>query len=140
MVHNVVLGSGTYGSVYLATCNSVQVAIKTSRQKRPWLSSGRSSKISESDLMRVIDHLNVQGLLDSMNAQDAAGAPCELHVLELVTGGDMFSYLAKYNSFTEAEVQFFGWQLLKGLEYLHQRDIAHRGQLSPFVRRRTADR
>lgn len=127
-VHNIVLGSGTYGSVYLATYRNVQVAVKTFHKDKPWAHTARTSKVPEVELMRTLNHPNVQGLLDVLDVTDSLGVACELSVLELVTGGDLYSYLAKYQLLSEKEVQFFGWQLLKGLEYLHKRDVAHRGQ------------
>ena len=127
-VYNIISGSGTFGSIYLATYNSVQVAVKVTHKFRSPDRKSLSSKACEIELMKTINHRNVQGLLDMLEVTNSDEFTCQMSVLELVTGGDLYSYLDKYCSLSEREVQFFGWQLLKGLEYLHDRHIAHRGQ------------
>jgi serine/threonine protein kinase len=36
--------------------------------------------------------------------------------LELATGGDLFSYLAKHDMLCEGEAKYIAFQLMKGLE------------------------
>lgn len=58
---------------------------------------------------------------------------CDLrHIfLELCTGGDLFSYIVHYDQsgyrVCEGEAQYIMFQLFQALEYLHDRQISHRG-------------
>ena len=44
----------------------------------------------------------------------------------MVTGGDLFDYLANTGSFKEEECRYYFKQLLKGIHYLHWRGFCHR--------------
>lgn len=45
---------------------------------------------------------------------------------DLITGGDLFSHLGQKVCFDEVEAMPIVWQILKALEYLHERGIVHR--------------
>ncbi|WWC86605.1 uncharacterized protein L201_001482 [Kwoniella dendrophila CBS 6074] len=47
-------------------------------------------------------------------------------ILELVTGGDLWSYLEKHRQLREDEVRWIGWQMISGIKYLHEKGIVHR--------------
>lgn len=52
--------------------------------------------------------------------------------LEICTGSDLFAFIT-YNSDTykglcEAEAKYIMYQLLRGLKYMHDRHVSHRGQ------------
>ncbi|KAJ3852855.1 kinase-like protein [Lentinula lateritia] len=99
------LGSGSFATVHLALSmdRRCQVACKSIRTKK--------------------------GHRDELG-QKINTSCCHIF-LQLCTGGDLFTYI---NSFTEKnckmgedEVKYIMFQLLKGLAYLHDKMISHRG-------------
>ena len=50
-------------------------------------------------------------------------------MLQLSTGGDLFTYITTHarHHLCEGEAKYITFQLLKGLKYLHDRMISHRG-------------
>lgn len=112
IVSNIILGAGANGTVYLGTKGSCQVAMKcTKRPTQP-----------ETDILAPLTHPNIQNLLDFFPLDNGSIA-----VLELYTGGDLFAYLDKHGALTEREVRFLAWQLVKGVAYLHDQSVTHRG-------------
>lgn len=146
-IYNYPLGNGTFG--YVNVCEHIQgglqAACKTiySRADPDW----RYKFKLEVEVMKKVDHPNVLRVLDQIRAKrkraisdddadgndsdgpdQVPGPECHL-VLELVTGGDLFSYFEKSDGLSEDETRWFAWQMILGLEYLHKSGIAHRGQL-----------
>jgi serine/threonine protein kinase len=128
VVRNIILGYGTFGTVYLATRGTCQVAVKTVHRAA---SNGdrmpMSSKMGEMVAMKRISHPNVQAILDTIRSETFRAEVIDAVVLELVTGGDLFSYVGRFGGLLEREVQFFAYQLMLGLQVLHRAGIAHRG-------------
>lgn len=158
-IHNHPLGEGTFGVVNIATHRhlAVQMACKTIDSRM--LSGGDRSTASwrarvkqEVGNMQCLDHPNVlrvfdqikdrgtgmaldQGASQSMEqgwdwgAQDVWKAHM---IFELAAGGDLFSYLEAYGSpsgLSEDEAKFIAWQLVQGIQHIHSKKVAHRGQL-----------
>jgi hypothetical protein len=55
-------------------------------------------------------------------------------MLQLSTGGDLFTYITSHarRRLCEGEAKYISLQLLKGLRYLHDRMISHRGKFYTF--------
>ncbi|KAJ3910119.1 kinase-like protein [Lentinula edodes] len=108
------LGSGSFATVHLALSmdRRCQVACKSIRTKK-----GHRDELGQPNINRIFDTQEDQHFI---------------HIfLQLCTGGDLFTYI---NSFTEKdckmdedEVKYIMFQLLKGLAYLHDKMISHRG-------------
>lgn len=52
--------------------------------------------------------------------------------LELCTGGDLFTYISSRQQLREGEAKYMMYQLLKGIEYLHDRHVSHRGSFLQY--------
>lgn len=57
---------------------------------------------------------------------------CSHIFLQLCTGGDLFTYINNYSGrnishIDQPEAKYIMYQLLKGLAYLHDKSISHRG-------------
>ncbi|WVR00471.1 hypothetical protein IAU59_007614 [Kwoniella sp. CBS 9459] len=129
VIHNYPLGHGTWGLVNLGVHSarpSLQFAIKTvllDRQDNATLDLLREVKVH-----RKIDYPNIVQLIDYiMDKEEGDGDGGTLHlVLDLVTGGELWSYLEKYWPLREDEVRWIGWQISNALRYLHENGIVHR--------------
>ncbi|OCT87114.1 hypothetical protein XELAEV_18020808mg [Xenopus laevis] len=74
----------------------------------------------EVDILKGIQHPNIITLQDVYeNKTDV------VLVLELVSGGELFDFLAQKESLSEEEATRFIKQILEGVNYLHTRKIAH---------------
>ncbi|GAA6007611.1 hypothetical protein JCM10207_006404 [Rhodosporidiobolus poonsookiae] len=117
------LGSGAFSQVFLAlnTRSLKQVACKTLQRVR--VKGDRLKAIQrEVDVLRRVEHPNINKIEDVVIDKDA------VHIfLQLVSGGDLFSYLVKKVRLDAPEAKFVLYQLLLGLQYLHETaQIAHR--------------
>lgn len=144
------LGVGGFATVFLAVNTKArrQVACKVVRlPKNPpvphssdWTSEkGRQSPANaesshivrhrkkcqelrrEFEVLKGIDHPNIIRLERAIYATD--------HIFifqELVTGGDLLSYLERKGGLDEPEAAVIVFQLLKALEYLHGHGVVHR--------------
>lgn len=74
----------------------------------------------EVNILREIQHSNIITLHDIFeNKTDV------ILILELVSGGELFDFLAEKESLTEEEATQFLKQILDGVYYLHSKRIAH---------------
>jgi hypothetical protein len=125
VVHNFQLGDGSFGVVNLASHRSAawfQVACKTVKLDDD---DDRARHLNEVRLLKRMRHPNVNGIIDLIREPYLKRSHM---ILELMAGGDLFAYQEKHGAMTEMEVCWIGWQLVQGLEYLHKKDIAHRGE------------
>ncbi|KAK9370174.1 kinase-like domain-containing protein [Lipomyces kononenkoae] len=119
-----VIGKGTFGRVYLAIDkrSSRQLACKVIETGG---SVSRMSKArTEVAILESLCHPNVVSVHDTFIIGN------RIYIFEdLITGGDLFSYLIKGEALgpvPEAEALVIVFQILKALEYLHSKNVAHR--------------
>lgn len=150
-ITNQVLGSGGYGDVLAAihkkssrqlACKIVDLTQRVKKVQRrplhdvtngsPVARKGRagrsrdtfldSQQFREFDILQELDHPNIVHLEKVFWSESTV-----FIFQELITGGDLFSYVAYRNTnLSDPDVAVILMQLLKGVEYLHERDIVHR--------------
>ncbi|XP_054627867.1 death-associated protein kinase 2a [Dunckerocampus dactyliophorus] len=93
-------------------------------KKRQSIASSRGVRLEEIErevqILQQIQHPNIVTLHDVYeNRTDV------VLILELVSGGELFDFLAQKESLSEEEATQFIKQILEGVNYLHSRKIAH---------------
>ncbi|KAM6919322.1 death-associated protein kinase 3 [Xenentodon cancila] len=119
------LGSGQFAIVRKCKEKSTAVEYAAKFIKKRRLSSSRRGVSREEierevNILREIQHSNIITLHDIFeNKTDV------ILILELVSGGELFDFLAEKESLTEEEATQFLKQILDGVQYLHSKRIAH---------------
>lgn len=119
------LGSGQFAIVRKCKEKSTAVEYAAKFIKKRRLSSSRRGVSREEierevNILREIQHSNIITLHDIFeNKTDV------ILILELVSGGELFDFLAEKESLTEEEATQFLKQILDGVHYLHSKRIAH---------------
>lgn len=122
------IGIGAFGHVFSALNNSTGelVAVKQVSFAKDEALQGRVSEHvkalrAEVEMLKKIKHENIVRYLGTESAEDSL-----FIFLEYVPGGSIASLLAKFGAFPEKVIRVYTAQLLRGLEYLHQKNIMHR--------------
>uniref|UniRef100_A0A8D3EES6 Death-associated protein kinase 3 n=1 Tax=Scophthalmus maximus TaxID=52904 RepID=A0A8D3EES6_SCOMX len=119
------LGSGQFAIVRKCKEKSTAIEYAAKFIKKRRLSSSRRGVSREEierevNILREIQHSNIITLHDIYeNKTDV------ILILELVSGGELFDFLAEKESLTEEEATQFLKQILDGVQYLHSKRIAH---------------
>ncbi|XP_040027559.1 death-associated protein kinase 3 [Gasterosteus aculeatus] len=119
------LGSGQFAIVRKCKEKSTSIEYAAKFIKKRRLSSSRRGVSREEierevNILREIQHSNIITLHDIFeNKADV------ILILELVSGGELFDFLAEKESLTEEEATQFLKQILDGVQYLHSKRIAH---------------
>lgn len=123
------IGTGSFGKVFLGmnAKTGMLMAVKQVElpQSNDEMTRHRRMMIesleSEIELLKSIEHPNIVQYLDSFADEQ------HLNIfLEYVPGGSVVALLQSYGAFEEALVQNFVRQILRGLSFLHARNIVHR--------------
>ncbi|KAM6948162.1 LOW QUALITY PROTEIN: death-associated protein kinase 3 [Aplochiton taeniatus] len=119
------LGSGQFAIVRKCKDKKTSCEFAAKFIKKRRLSSSRRGVSREEierevNILREIQHTNIITLHDIFeNKTDV------ILILELVSGGELFDFLAEKESLTEEEATQFLKQILDGVHYLHSKRIAH---------------
>ncbi|ORE02838.1 Pkinase-domain-containing protein [Rhizopus microsporus var. microsporus] len=123
------IGRGTFGDVYLGlnplsgelmAVKQVELPVEnsaTEERKRSMVEALQR----EIELLKELEHENIVQYLGSRIDNSYFSI-----FLEYVPGGSVAGLLASYGAFQEPLVKSFVRQILKGLNYLHNKDIVHR--------------
>lgn len=118
-----ILGKGAFGKVNLCIhkLSSKFVALK-SLKKNALKAVELNTKVkNEISILKELKHPNVIKLYETFETDTRT-----ILVMELCVGGDLLSYLKKRKKIKESVAKVTIFQILSGLNYLHEKGIAHR--------------
>jgi len=117
------IGAGKFSTVYRATCKAdknKEYAVKIIEKKllKP---EERDFLLSETSVMKVLDHPNIIKLIDTVESKT------HIYIItEIVKDGDLFDYIVNQEYVEEYDASFVMKQLLISVYYLHSIGIIHR--------------
>ena len=118
-----ILGEGTFGIVKLAQDKMTKenVAIKTLEKKKIKDEEDKFRVKIEIEILKRMSHLNViktkKIFKDSENIYI---------IMEYCENGELFNHIEKEICLSNVESACYFYQLINGLEYIHQKGIVHR--------------
>jgi serine/threonine protein kinase len=126
------IGKGSFGRVYHAlnlvtgewiAVKEVDTAITQADKLNRDMQEAADALYREVSLLKDLDHENIVQYI----GYDSDVTEGHIYIfLEYVPGGSISSLLSQFRPFDETLTSFFTRQILKGLEYLHERHILHR--------------
>uniref|UniRef100_A0A3P8SGC0 non-specific serine/threonine protein kinase n=1 Tax=Amphiprion percula TaxID=161767 RepID=A0A3P8SGC0_AMPPE len=120
-----VLGSGHFGQVRRVcertsgTCWAAKF-MKLRKNACSRLGLERSSVEREVEILQAVQHPNIVTLKDVFESRAEV-----VLILELVSGGELFDFIAEKENLLESEAIEFMKQILAGLGFMHSKNIAH---------------
>uniref|UniRef100_A0A4W5NBV6 Si:dkey-240h12.4 n=1 Tax=Hucho hucho TaxID=62062 RepID=A0A4W5NBV6_9TELE len=120
-----VLGSGHFGQVraVLERASGVHWAgkfLKLRRSANSRLGLERKSVEREVEILQSLQHANIMTLRDVFESRAEV-----VLIVELISGGELFDFIAEKESLSEEEAIEFLKQILKGVGFMHTKNIAH---------------
>ena len=127
------LGRGAYGVVCSAIDKShhdKKVAIKKIQGAFEDVIDGKRI-LREVKLLRHFQHENICGIVDLVPTP--AGHPFEdLYIVLDFMETDLHKIIYSKNKLTDEHIQYFTYQILKGLKFIHSANVLHRDLVSSF--------
>ncbi|XP_013883299.1 death-associated protein kinase 2 [Austrofundulus limnaeus] len=120
-----VLGSGHFGQVRKVrektsgTCWAGKF-LKIRKSACSRLGLERSSVEREVEILQALKHPNIVNLKDVFESRSEV-----VLILEFVSGGELFDFIAQKENLLESEAIQFIKQILEGLRFMHSNNIAH---------------
>lgn len=115
------LGKGSYGTVHLGILtNGKLVAVKYINivSQSP---EALANVKAEVNMLRELSHPNIIRYFGAHTIHDTM-----LVFMEFAVGGSLTSIVRKFTHLTEAVMQLYTYQILRGLLYLHEKGVVHR--------------
>ncbi|KAM9307275.1 death-associated protein kinase 2 isoform 1-T2 [Pholidichthys leucotaenia] len=120
-----VIGRGHFGQVRQVqertsgACWAAKfLKIRKSACSRLGLERGKVER--EVEILQAVQHINVVALKDVFESRAEV-----VLILELVSGGELFDFIAEKDNLLESEAIEFMKQILQGLTFIHSNNIAH---------------
>ncbi|KAK2868715.1 hypothetical protein Q7C36_000586 [Tachysurus vachellii] len=120
-----ILGSGHFGEVRelrersCGTCWAGKF-VKLRRSVSSRLGMERKSVEQEVEILQSLQHINIMALRDVFESRAEI-----VLVVELIRGGELFDFIASKENLTENEAIDFLKQILRGIGFMHSKQIAH---------------
>jgi len=120
------VGQGTYGTVCSATYEptSEQVAVKKIEHAFEHIAFTRRA-LRELRILRNLRHENIVSILSVFLHGDKETF-MEIYVVSELMETDLTSIVNSNQSLTDDHYQFFIYQILRGLKYIHSAEVIHR--------------
>ncbi len=118
---NAKIKSGSFGTVCVGTHRKSgnRVAIKCVQKKK--LSPHEDSAIfTEVRILSTVQHDRICNVIDFFDEKD-----WYFIVMPLMEGGDVFDRVGKLNNYSEDVARNLIFQMLRGIAFLHEKNIAH---------------
>ncbi|XP_044026437.1 death-associated protein kinase 3 isoform X2 [Siniperca chuatsi] len=120
-----VLGSGHFGQVRQVRERATGTFwagkfLKIRKNTCSRLGLDRNSVEREVEILQAVQHPNIVTLKDLFESRAEV-----VLILELVSGGELFDFIAEKENLLESEAIEFMKQILEGLGFMHSKNIAH---------------
>ena len=117
------LGKGTFGKVKLGIHipSGDKVAIKILEHSKIKEKDDEIRVKREFEMIQIFNHPNVILVTEIFAYRDSYYI-----VMDYCEGGELFNYIVRKRSLSEKEASFFYYQIINGLEYIHNLGIVHR--------------
>lgn len=118
---NKIIGTGTFGKVYMAILQGKAYAVKVLR-KRKIIELNQIEHIkSEKELLASIQHPFIVNLIESFQDENNFYL-----VFDFIQGGEIFRLLRTENAFPNDVALFYVAEIILAFEHLHSQKIAYR--------------
>lgn len=120
------MGKGAYGVVTSARDRRTGGKVAIKKIGSAFANSVDALRtLREVQLLRRVEHENVIGIRDVMSPGAGSGFE-DVYVVYECMDTDLHQIIKSPQSLTDDHMQYFIWQLLRGLKYLHSANIIHR--------------
>jgi mitogen-activated protein kinase 1/3 len=121
-----ILGQGAYGTVISARDNLHNMKIAIKKMKDAFVDAVDAKRIlRELKLLRHFRHENVVGILDLIPPAEQMPLNDVYVAMELVDS-DLHKVIYSRNRLTDGHIQYFLYQILRGMNYIHSANVIHR--------------
>uniref|UniRef100_A0A8C6WPT4 Protein kinase domain-containing protein n=1 Tax=Neogobius melanostomus TaxID=47308 RepID=A0A8C6WPT4_9GOBI len=125
---NIEIGRGSFKTVFKGLDTETTVEVAWCELQTQGLSRAERQRFSdEVVILKALQHPNIVRFFDSWKST-VNGQKCTVLVTELMTSGTLKTYLRRFREMKLKLLQRWGFQILKGLQFLHSRSppILHR--------------
>jgi len=126
------LGEGKFSKVRVGTKEGNQYAVKYMLRTNDVLKDNEflGLMLNEAKIMMEFNHPNIVKLFEFSEMGNIKKPGKEVSVLylvlELITGGDLFDYVAVSGKFADGLARYYFKQLISALEYMYSKGYTHR--------------